>query len=106
MEVGTHTEELEAPPPLMNSRRRLPGPIVSMGRAVRRWKARGPRLGSYAPVSTLELPDNTPERACVPAIDFHTHLGRWVADNGTWMQSDVQQVVDLMQAVNVEPGES
>jgi predicted TIM-barrel fold metal-dependent hydrolase len=85
----------------MNTRRRLPAPIVSMGRAVRRWRARGPRLGSYAPVSTLELPDNTPERACVPAIDFHTHLGRWLADNGTWMQSDVQQMVDLMESVNV-----
>ena len=94
-------EEVDEPPPLANDRRRVPAPIVSMARVFRQWRARGPRLGSYVPVSTLELPDNTPERACVPAIDFHTHLGRWLSATGTWMQTDVQQVLNLMSAVNV-----
>jgi predicted TIM-barrel fold metal-dependent hydrolase len=58
-------------------------------------------MGSYAPVSTLEVSSLIPSRACVQAIDFHTHLGRWLSDKGQWMQPDVGRVLDLMDTCNV-----
>jgi len=79
----------------------VPGPLLPMARAVRRFQARGPRLSTYAPISTLEQVSHAPSRACVPAIDFHTHLGRWLSDTGEWMQDDVGRVVDLMDSANV-----
>jgi predicted TIM-barrel fold metal-dependent hydrolase len=88
-------------PPLAFGRRFVPEPVLEMARVVRKWRARGPHLTSYAPVSTLELPSHTPSRACVPAIDFHTHLGRWLSSKGEWMQPDVGFVVNLMDSCNV-----
>ena len=90
----------EAPPPRPFSRHPMSGPLRRVVRRARR--SRTPRLSSYAPVSMLELPDHTPSRACIPAIDFHTHLGRWLSDSGGWMEHDVVQLLDLMDACNVE----
>ncbi len=50
----------------------------------------------------LELPDHTPSHALIPAIDFHTHLGRWLSDSGGWMEHDVVSLLDLMDSCNVE----
>jgi predicted TIM-barrel fold metal-dependent hydrolase len=90
----------EQEPPREIAHRLVPRPVVTLGRAVRRWKARGPRLGAYDPVSTLELPRTETLRACVPAIDFHTHLGRWLTGTGAWMEPELAPVVDLMDACN------
>ena len=79
----------------------MPETVLTLARGVRRWRARGPRLASYTPVSTLELPSHIPSRACVPAVDFHTHLGRWLSSKGQWMQPDVGHVLDLMDSCNV-----
>jgi predicted TIM-barrel fold metal-dependent hydrolase len=68
---------------------------------VRRRRARGPRLGSFAPRSTLELPAHDVPRASVPAIDFHAHLGRWLSSTGEWMEHDVSAALDLMDSCNV-----
>jgi len=68
---------------------------------VRRRRARGPRLGSFAPRSMLELPTHSVLRASVPAIDFHTHLGRWMSSTGGWMEDDVSRLLDLMDSCNV-----
>ncbi len=95
------TGATEQVPPGAFPHRLVPGPLLPMARAVRRFQARGPRLSSYAPVSTLELPSHVPTRACVPAIDFHTHLGRWLSDKGQWMQPDVGRVLELMDEVGV-----
>ena len=90
----------EAPPPRPFSRHPMSGPLRKVVRRAR--QLRTPRLSSYAPVSMLELPDHTPSRACIPAIDFHTHLGRWLSDSGGWMEHDVVRLLDLMDACNVE----
>lgn len=79
----------------------VPGALLPMARSLRRFQARGPRLSAYAPVSTLQVASHTPRRAAVPAIDFHTHLGRWLTDKGEWMQDDVGRVVDMMDSANV-----
>src|SRR5580700_4943576 len=90
----------EAPPPGPFSRHQMLGPLR---RVVRRARAlRAPRLSSYAPVSLLELPGHTPGQASVRAVDFHTHLGRWLTDSGEWMEKDVGRLLDLMDASNVE----
>jgi predicted TIM-barrel fold metal-dependent hydrolase len=91
----------EQEPPLEFTHGSTPRLVVALGRAVRRWQARGPRLGGYDPVSTLELPRTETQRACVPAIDFHTHLGRWLSGTGAWMEQDVPQLIDLMDACNL-----
>jgi predicted TIM-barrel fold metal-dependent hydrolase len=83
------------------ARRLAPAPAVSLGRALRRWKAKGPCLGAYAPRSTLELASHTPHQASVPAIDFHTHLGRWLTPTGNWMEPDVRRLLDLMDSCNI-----
>ncbi len=90
----------EAPPPRPFSRHPISGPLRKVARRVR--QLRTPRLSSYAPVSMLELPDHTPSRACIPAIDFHTHLGRWLSDSGGWMEPDVLRLLDLMDTCNVD----
>lgn len=83
------------------TRSRLPIPdlLRRMVRTTR--KLRAPLLTSYAPVSMLELPNHTPDRAGIPAIDFHTHLGRWLTNDGDWMEKDVGRLLDLMDAANI-----
>ena len=34
-------------------------------------------LAEYRPYSRLRLPQSTVPRASVPAVDGHTHIGRW-----------------------------
>jgi predicted TIM-barrel fold metal-dependent hydrolase len=91
----------ERPPPLQFTRPSIPRPVVLLGRAFRTWRARGPRLAAYNPVSTLELPSTERPGAGVPAIDFHTHLGRWLHDTGDWMEPDMSRLIELMDTCNV-----
>ncbi|HXW79922.1 MAG TPA: amidohydrolase family protein, partial [Acidimicrobiales bacterium] len=44
---------------------------------------------------------NTPERAAVPAIDFHAHLGRWLNPAGGWFEPDVGRLLAVMDSTNV-----
>lgn len=78
---------------------RHPGIAVEALRAVRRWRT--PRLARYEPRSTLELPAHHVPAARVPAVDFHTHLGRWLHPNRDWMEPDVGRLVAGMDAANV-----
>jgi len=89
------------PPPGPYHHRMAPTCILSVVRALRRWRARGPRLGSYTPTSTLELPVHRPQRSLVEAVDCHAHLGRWLTGGATWMEPDVARLVDLMDRCNV-----
>ena len=95
--LGPEAESGRPPRPFAG--RRPPG-VADLVRAVRRWRA--PRLSSYAPRSTLELAEHRPPRACVPAIDFHTHLGRWLTPTGRWMEPDVDRLLREMEESNVE----
>ena len=46
-------------------------------------------LAEYAPVSKLRLERTRVERPRFAAIDFHTHLGRWLDPGGDWVASDL-----------------
>jgi predicted TIM-barrel fold metal-dependent hydrolase len=61
-----------------------------------------PRLTAFAPASPLRLPEHPIDSACRPAIDFHTHLGRWLTPDGGWMAPDVDALLRLMDAANLE----
>ncbi len=65
------------------------------------WRLRTPPLWAYSPRSTLELSATRPSKAAVPAVDFHTHLGRWTSALGRWRTEDVDGLVSSLDEVNV-----
>ncbi len=76
-------------------------PALPALRRLRRLARPGPRLRAFDPASTLELPSHpTPAAAC-PAIDAHTHLGRWLTPDSSWMAPDVGALLALMDASNL-----
>jgi predicted TIM-barrel fold metal-dependent hydrolase len=83
-------------------RRSAPKFAISLLRAYRRRRGKGPRLGDWLPRSTLELTVTPTERSCTSAINFHAHLGRWLSPDGTWMEKDVPRLVAMMDAANIE----
>lgn len=93
-----HPSHEDPPPPGPGVRWRPPF-ATTVVKTLRRWRA--PRLAAYAPRSTLELPAHHPQRAQVQAIDFHTHLGRWLTNDAGWMERDVDRLLDTMDACNV-----
>jgi|SRR5579875_478398 len=93
---------LDREPPKQFARPGLPRCAAAAGRAFRRWKGKGPRLADWEPRSTLQLPVTTVERASVPAVNFHTHLGRWLSPDGSWMEKDVPQFIAMMDAANID----
>jgi hypothetical protein len=62
-------------------------------------------LSQYRPRARLALPEHHVESARFPAIDAHSHLGRWLsawADReGEWMVPDVEPWLEQMAAFNV-----
>ena len=52
------------------------------------------RLADWHPRQKLQLPVTGIDRASVPAIDVHNHLGRWLSD-GEWMIDDVSALVAI-----------
>lgn len=58
------------------------------------------RLRDYEPVSAARARVTPVDRALVPAVDAHNHLGRWLSD-GEWMVPDVAELCDLMDEVGV-----
>ena len=46
-------------------------------------------LARYAPASKLRLERTRVERPRFAAIDFHTHLGRWLDPDGDWVAADL-----------------
>ncbi|MFH8838073.1 amidohydrolase family protein [Streptomyces sp. NPDC017868] len=61
--------------------------------------ALGAHLGSYAPRSRLRVPTTRVERARVPAVDAHAHLGRWLT--GGWAVPDPRELVQTMDRCNI-----
>lgn len=92
------TDTVEAPP--RPFARRSPTVARRAVWAVRRWRT--PRLAAYAPRSTLELQASSPTHAQIAAIDFHTHLGRWLSPTDEWMERDVGRLLAEMDTANVE----
>src|SRR5213078_2978400 len=58
------------------------------------------RLRDYRPVPCLSAHSHRVERACAPAIDAHTHLGRWLT-GGTWAVPDTARLAGLMDSCNI-----
>ena len=57
-------------------------------------------LADYRPYSRLRLPQTTVTHASVPAVDAHTHLGRWVTGE-RWAVPDVAAFVGLMDSCHI-----
>jgi predicted TIM-barrel fold metal-dependent hydrolase len=57
-------------------------------------------LAEYRPYSRLRLPRSSVLRASVPAVDAHTHIGRWLTGD-RWAVPDVAAFVGLMDSCNV-----
>ena len=49
----------------------------------------------------LELPEHHVGAACVPAIDAHAHLGRWLTPDAGWMAPDVADLLRVMDDCNI-----
>lgn len=58
------------------------------------------RLCDYRPVPSLSAPSQRVERAYAPAVDAHTHLGRWLT-GGTWAAPDTTRLAELMDSCNI-----
>jgi Amidohydrolase len=62
-------------------------------------------LAAYRPRSELVLDEHVPEVARYPAIDAHTHLGRWLSSwvgrEGEWLLGDVAEWLAATEALNV-----
>ena len=57
-------------------------------------------LAQYRPYSRLRLAQTTVARAREPAVDAHTHLGRWLTA-GAWAVPDVPALIALMDSCNI-----
>src|SRR3954447_362043 len=60
------------------------------------------RLADYTPRSQARVTETPVERAAVPCIDVHNHLGRWLSLDGGWILQDVDALLATMDACNVE----
>ena len=63
--------------------------VVPLAKAVRDLSSPGPRLRHYVPVSNLVAEEHPVRSAAFPVVDFHTHLGRWLTSDGSWMAPDM-----------------
>lgn len=50
----------------------------------------------------LQVKQHEVPRARVPAIDAHNHLGRWLSPDGSWVVSNVSDLLHVMDECNVE----
>ena len=60
------------------------------------------RLADYTPRSQARVTETSVDRAAVPCIDVHNHLGRWLSHDGGWILQDVGELLATMDACGVE----
>lgn len=58
-------------------------------------------LSRYHPRRAVRHASTEVLRPAVDAIDCHSHLGRWLTDDGSWMVPDVSELLDLMDRCGV-----
>src|ERR1700722_8976711 len=75
--------------------------VVPLAKAVRDLSSPGPRLRHYEPVSNLVTDEHQVRSAAYPVVDVHTHLGRWLTSDGTWMAPDMAGLLSTMEDVNL-----
>ena len=59
-------------------------------------------LREYRPQSRLKVAEHRSERARIPAVDAHNHLGRWLSEDGDWVVPDVEAMIGQLDGLNVE----
>jgi predicted TIM-barrel fold metal-dependent hydrolase len=64
------------------------------------------RLRDWRPRPKLVVPEHPIDRARLPAVDAHNHLGRWLSrwagqDPDAWVVADVDELLELMDACNL-----
>ena len=79
-----------------------PRAVVWAVRRARSARRRPPRIDQFRPRSTLVQAEHPVTTARYRAVDFHTHLGRWLTRDGGWMAPDVSELCQLMDGCNVE----
>lgn len=79
----------------------VPPGLPGLVQLLRRWKRPPPRLDRFRPEPCITVDEHLVRTARHPAIDFHTHLGRWLTRDGSWMAPDVGELIDLMDSCNV-----
>jgi predicted TIM-barrel fold metal-dependent hydrolase len=84
-------------------RARRPNGVVQevRRRARRRLSIFGPRLLTYEPRPCLVAERHEVTRARVPAVDAHTHVGRWLSPRRRWVEPDVDDLLARMAACGV-----
>jgi predicted TIM-barrel fold metal-dependent hydrolase len=60
------------------------------------------RLQDWRPRSQLRAAVSDIPVPAAPCIDVHNHLGRWLTGDGTWMITDVAELLDTMDTCLVE----
>jgi hypothetical protein len=64
-----------------------------------------PLLREYRPEPALRVAATAVDRPCVPVVDAHNHLGRWLASwvghAGAWTVEDPGALVDLMDELDI-----
>lgn len=75
--------------------------VVPLARRLRDLKNPGPRLRRYDPSCNLVAEHTSVSRAAHPVIDVHTHLGRWLTNDGGWMAPDLGGLLETMDSLNL-----
>ncbi|MEU4364477.1 amidohydrolase family protein [Promicromonospora sp. NPDC023987] len=58
------------------------------------------RLVDWAPLPQVSVPATRVQRAAVPAVDVHNHLGRWLTTD--WCAPDVAELLGMMDDAGIE----
>jgi len=61
----------------------------------------GPRLRNFDPVSNLVTEEHHVGAAAFPVVDVHTHLGRWLTPDASWMAPDTGALLETMETLNL-----
>jgi predicted TIM-barrel fold metal-dependent hydrolase len=102
--------DIEPMPPPEPASGPLPGPYrrgkllrkaVPYAKRLRDVASPGPRLRKYDPVSNLVAEEHPVRSAAFPVIEIHTHLGRWLTPDGSWMAPDVNELLETMSELNL-----
>ena len=75
--------------------------VIPLAKAVRDLSSPGPRLRHYEPVSNLVADEHQVRSASFPVVDVHTHLGRWLTPDGSWMAPDMAGLLSTMDDLNL-----
>lgn len=59
-------------------------------------------LSQWRPLPRVVLPAHEVPRPAVPAVDVHNHLGRWLAEQDSWMAPDTDGLAPLLAMAGVE----